>query len=387
MVDGTSSTKHRLPRRRASTKPQHSVIGVSADPHAGTEDWSQEFSSHHEHAAVAAGATGPSSPASRRKAALERIAKEECAPHPRQRHPQSTVVMCSARVGGAPADVPSRTHATAPPPPTLKPPNSRSGATFAGSSNNSNPTAASSSRRQRRDHRSSGGGSAVDGGGRTSSQWGREDAGGKTSSSRSIKPRQQHHESSSRSGSSRRGSHADSARSSHPGPRSTRSSTTAAGVGGRGELRDEVTSGSSSRPKYRRGSGRGRDDKDTTAGSRHLHSSSAGTGGSVSVGKAARPWEDYVEEMNDSPAGSAEDLPAPQPRSLGGASTDANEGRKVSLVWQLALIQYVHLSLLNENGKWHTSVISQPFSPLGVCRAAVRFSKQRTCWMLSTTAG
>lgn len=336
--DSSNSSKPRLPRRKMSTKTQHSVIGVSADPHAGTEDWSQEFPSHQEHAAVAAGSTGPSSPASRRKAALKRIAKEECAPHPRRRDPQSTaVVMSSTRVGGAPAAASSRAYATAPPgpAPTVKPstttaPSSRSGATFTGSSNSSNPNAeASSSRRQRRDHRSGGGGSAADGSGRTPSQWGREE-GGRVPSSRSGKPRQQHQESNSRPGSSRRGSNTDT-RSSHAGSRPTRSSATTAWVGGKGEERDEAIS-SNTRPKYRRNSGRDRDDKDTTAGSRHPHSSSTGAGGLVSVAKAARPWEDIVVEMNDSPAESEEVLPAPQPRALGGGIADANDGRKVSLV-------------------------------------------------------
>lgn len=328
MADGSSSsTRHPPPRRKMSTKTQHSVVGVSADPHAGTEDWSQEFSSHHEHATVATGATGPSSPASRRKAALKRIAKEECAPHPRRRDPQSTAVVTL-----------SRTYATAPPPAaaTVKPsttaaPSSRSGSTFAGSSNTSNPTAeVSSSRRQRRDHHSGGGGGTADGGGRTPSRRGREEGGGRTSSSRSIKPKQQHQESSSRPGSSRRGSHADSARCSHSGSHPRKPSATLAGVG-RGEERDETTNASGTRPKYRR-SGRGIDEKDTAPVRRHPHSSSAGMGGAVPAAKAARPWEDIVEEMNDSPACSDEILPAPQPRALGGGSTDANEGRKVCFV-------------------------------------------------------
>lgn len=93
-----------------------------------------------------------------------------------------------------------------------------------------------------------------------------------------------------------------------------------------------MSTGSSTRPKYRR-SDRDRDDKDITAGSRRPHSSSAGTGGPVSVAKTARPWEDIVEEMemNDSPTDSEEALPAPQPRALGVGSTDTNEGRRVSL--------------------------------------------------------
>lgn len=70
--------------RTTSTKT-HSVIGVSADPHAGTEDWTDGFSLTDQFPATNnARSPTPHSPASQRAAALRRIAKEENAPH-RQR--------------------------------------------------------------------------------------------------------------------------------------------------------------------------------------------------------------------------------------------------------------------------------------------------------------
>lgn len=70
--------------RTTSTKT-HSVIGVSADPHAGTEDWTDGFSLTDQFPATNnARSPVPHSPASQRAAALLRIAKEGNAPH-RQR--------------------------------------------------------------------------------------------------------------------------------------------------------------------------------------------------------------------------------------------------------------------------------------------------------------
>lgn len=70
--------------RTTSTKT-HSVIGVSADPHAGTEDWTDGFSLTDQFPATNnARPPAPHSPASQRAAALLRIAKEGNAPN-RQR--------------------------------------------------------------------------------------------------------------------------------------------------------------------------------------------------------------------------------------------------------------------------------------------------------------
>lgn len=95
----------------------------------------------------------------------------------------------------------------------------------------------------------------------------------------------------------------------------------------------EAKSSSTTRSKYRRRSRDGDDNKGGPTGFKHP-SSAAGHQGPVSVAKAARPWEDIVEEMeemNDSPTDS-EALPAPQPRALGAGSAQPNEGKNVSLL-------------------------------------------------------
>lgn len=56
----------------------------------------------------------------------------------------------------------------------------------------------------------------------------------------------------------------------------------------------------------------------------------------MSAVRAARPWEDIMEEMeemNDSQTDS-EGLPAPQPRALGAATAAASEARNVRAVCQ-----------------------------------------------------
>ncbi|CAN0311213.1 unnamed protein product, partial [Ectocarpus sp. 12 AP-2014] len=119
----------RQTQRQLSTMTQSAVIGVSADRSADTEDWSQEFD-RPAPTAAAVGAGEPTSPASRRLAALRRIAGED-PPHPRRPEPPPTMVTTSTR---AVEPSPAGRRSSAASRPTAVAPASRSGGGGGGSS-------------------------------------------------------------------------------------------------------------------------------------------------------------------------------------------------------------------------------------------------------------
>ena len=218
---GRQRTSRGIGPRTTSSKT-HSVIGVSADPHAGTEDWTDGFGLTQPTASHKSPSPAPHSPASQRAAALVRIAKEENAP--RRRIPV-TVVSTSVHYSAAKPT----TRESSKPAPSAAPSISRQhGSAFAGSSSgnrSSNPadsaavsaaaaaasatasaasaaaaTGASSSSRSRHHRRDQRGDGNSDYSIRSSVR-GRED--GRHSASR--KPRQE-------TGRPRRGSHTEPAR-------------------------------------------------------------------------------------------------------------------------------------------------------------------------------
>lgn len=328
---GRQRTSRGIGPRTTSSKT-HSVIGVSADPHAGTEDWTDGFGLNQPAASHKSPSPAPHSPASQRAAALVRIAKEENAP--RRRIPV-TVVSTSvhyskpaAREPGKPAPSASgsssRQHSSAfsGAGRSAIPADSAAASAAAAASAGGGAGASSSSSRSNR-HRRGDGNSEYSS---RTSQRGREDGRGASATTTTTTSRKQPRQEAS-AARPRRGSHTEPAR---PPPQQSSSSRT--GGGGSGASAGGGSEGGRSRgervdpkPKYRHS-------REEKVDSSNKHFSGTGrTGGGGSGARAARPWEDIVEEMNDSPTDS--EVPAPQPRALrtpSAESTPTNQGRNVS---------------------------------------------------------
>lgn len=276
---------------RTTSGKTHSVIGVSADTQAGTEDWTDGFGLT-EPTQTKSPSPAPHSPASQREAALLRIAKEENAP--RRRSTAAAVTTRRVPASSAPPPPPPVTRPMAresvvkpsPAPPSLQvEPSSRTAATTS-----TNPAASAapsqSSRRHRKDHRGDGGSEHSS---RVSSRRETNRDDGRSSAS-ARKPRQEHQAGGG-------GHHHRSRR----GPRSDSTRTLLQGHGREGGGAGSAKDGEAV-PRWRRS----REEKDT----RSAVSSAVNV-----AGRMAKPWEDIVEAANDSPTDS-EILPAPQPRAL-----------------------------------------------------------------------
>ena len=319
-IPGTTSTK------------THSVIGVSADPHAGTEDWTDGFSLTDQFPlSNTVQYPTPNSPASHRAAALLRIAKEENAPH-RQRGSSSTT---GSRITQASVFPPS-----AKPAERLKPreewesgPSGRGGKT--GGVSATAATAASgigeggasssiksSSGRLSKNTRSANPSSS-------SRQHRKEPPEGVILdlSSRPIRRERDHGKSSS---SSRRVESGRSRRSSRP------SESTASVEGSK----RRTYSSSSRRPETEGSRSKGdneanlkqRRSRENRNASRNASASEAT--GSDDEESAARPWEDILDAMNDNPTDSE--------LTTAASSTARGTGeRNVSPKWSSTQCSYV----------------------------------------------
>lgn len=328
---GRQRTSRGIGPRTTSSKT-HSVIGVSADPHAGTEDWTDGFGLAQPAASHKSPSPAPHSPASQRAAALVRIAKEENAP--RRRIPV-TVVSTSVHYSK------SATRESGKAAPSASGSSSRQhSSAFSGAGRSSIPAdsaaasatassaaegagASSSSSRSNRHHRRGDGNSEYS---NRSSQRGREDGRGPSATTTTTSRKQPRPETSTAP--RRRGSHTEPNR---PPPQQSSSSRTGGGSGASGGGNGGGGSRGGERvdpkPKYRPS----REEKLDSSNKHFSGTGRTGGGGGGSGARAARPWEDIVEEMNDSPTDS--EVPAPQPRALrtpSAESTPTKQSRNVS---------------------------------------------------------
>lgn len=319
-----------LGSRTLSSKTQ-SVIGVSADPHAGFEDWTNGFSLAQPLTNKLSSPAAPNSPASQRAAALLRIAKEKA---PRQQHRNKTR-SAAAEVATAPPPTAttakltqgsSRRELGDPSTELAAKGMSRAGrsrgpanSTISGGA--TAPTASSSSSsRSKHHHRTDhyqyhrgDGDNSSDLSGRHSSRRDREE--GKSSSSK--KQRQESNRSR------RTTTHTIESNSSYTSSsRAPVLTPTRGGVGGSRERGGEEEEEEAEQPYSRWG----REEREAKK-----HSAVARS--RTSRPKVARPWDDIVEEMNDDSPTESEILPAPQPRALRTPSslpTPRKEAPKVS---------------------------------------------------------